>query len=124
MEPHKIHKKNGLTHLLFAIKYAFDGLKVLATETAFLHEVLFFIISLVMFALKGANFVHYFNISLLWFLLLAAEAFNTAIELIVDHISPQISDFAKKAKDLGSFAVFCLICINLLFVGCVLTGLI
>ncbi len=38
-------------------------------------------------------------------LILAAELFNTAIEEIVDHITPERHPFAKKAKDCGSAAV-------------------
>jgi len=37
---------------------------------------------------------------------LAVEALNTAVETIVDEISPQRSQFARRAKDLGSAAVF------------------
>lgn len=36
---------------------------------------------------------------------LAVEALNTAIEEIVDRISPEQSEFARRAKDLGSAAV-------------------
>ena len=38
-------------------------------------------------------------------LVLAAELFNTAIEEVVDHISPGPDPRAKKAKDCGSAAV-------------------
>ncbi len=38
-------------------------------------------------------------------LILAAELFNTAIEEIVDHLSPDHHPFAQKAKDCGSAAV-------------------
>lgn len=38
-------------------------------------------------------------------LVLAAELFNTAIEEVVDHISPDHRPFAKKAKDCGSAGV-------------------
>jgi diacylglycerol kinase (ATP) len=38
-------------------------------------------------------------------LILAAELFNTAIEEIVDHISPERHPFARKAKDCGSAGV-------------------
>lgn len=41
----------------------------------------------------------------LGFLLLAAELMNTAIEEVVDHLSPQLDPRAKKAKDCGSAAV-------------------
>lgn len=37
---------------------------------------------------------------------LALEALNSAIELIVDDVSPQRSEFARRTKDLGSAAVF------------------
>jgi diacylglycerol kinase (ATP) len=35
------------------------------------------------------------------------EALNTAIEELVDRVSPEVSRTGKHAKDLGSFAVFC-----------------
>lgn len=38
-------------------------------------------------------------------LVLAGELLNTAIEEIVDHISPEQHPFAKKAKDCGSAGV-------------------
>ena len=38
-------------------------------------------------------------------LILAAELFNTAIEEVVDHVSPQEHPAAKKAKDCGSAGV-------------------
>jgi len=45
-------------------------------------------------------------------MLIAVEAINTAIEVIIDKISPEISDTGKHAKDLGSFAVMCLLAVN------------
>ena len=41
-------------------------------------------------------------------LMLSLEAINTAIEEVVDRVSPEISEMARNAKDLGSFAVFCI----------------
>lgn len=38
-------------------------------------------------------------------LILAAELANTALEEIVDHLSPDLHPFAKKAKDCGSAMV-------------------
>lgn len=38
-------------------------------------------------------------------LVLAFELVNTAIEAVVDHVLPDISPVAKKAKDCGSAAV-------------------
>jgi len=39
-------------------------------------------------------------------LVLAIEALNTAVEVLVDHLSPAYAEFARHAKDLGSAAVF------------------
>ena len=53
--------------------------------------------------------------AVLFFIMFSVEALNTAIEVIVDRISPEISETGKNAKDLGSLAVFCLIIVNLGF---------
>jgi len=48
----------------------------------------------------------------LFLVLLGFEALNTAVEVVIDRISPEISDTGKHAKDLGSFAVMALITAN------------
>ena len=40
-------------------------------------------------------------------LILAAEMLNSAIEAVVDDVSLEYRELAKRAKDLGSAAVFC-----------------
>jgi len=50
-------------------------------------------------------------------LLFSVEAINTAVEELVDRISPEISTVGRNAKDLGSFSVFCLLVANGLFVA-------
>ncbi len=44
-------------------------------------------------------------------LILAAEAFNTAIERVVDHLSPDHHPLAKAAKDAGSAGVALTACV-------------
>lgn len=56
----------------------------------------------------------------LFCLLVAMEAINTAIEVVIDRISPEISKTGKHAKDLGSFAVMCAVIANLVYVAYVL----
>jgi len=98
-----------------ALTYSFDGFKHAVGETAFRQELLAFCIAMIVFAISGAAAVHYL-IGLILFLILAAfEAVNTTIEHIVDRMSAEKSDFGKHAKDLGSFAVFCLLCANGIF---------
>lgn len=39
-------------------------------------------------------------------LVLSAELLNSAIEAVVDRVSPEISEMAARAKDMGSAATF------------------
>jgi diacylglycerol kinase (ATP) len=47
-------------------------------------------------------------------LLLAVELLNTGIEYVVDHISLDKHDLLGRAKDVGSAAVFMMLCMNAL----------
>jgi diacylglycerol kinase (ATP) len=42
-------------------------------------------------------------------LVLSAELLNSAIEAVVDKVSPEFHELAGRAKDMGSAAVFLLI---------------
>lgn len=42
------------------------------------------------------------------FLVLSAELLNSALEAVVDKVSPEFHEFAGRAKDMGSAAVFVL----------------
>lgn len=105
-------KKRGPGHLLAALRYSFGGFRRILGETAFRHELMAGGALLLVFALIGASPLDFLLQIVLMLVLMAGEALNTAIEVIVDRVSPEISDFAKQAKDLGSFAVFCLILAN------------
>ena len=52
--------------------------------------------------------------------MIAVEALNTAIEVLVDQLSPGWSAWAKEAKDLGSLAVACVIGLLLTYAAVVL----
>ncbi|MCL4150355.1 UNVERIFIED_CONTAM: hypothetical protein GTU68_021893 [Idotea baltica] len=80
---------------------------VLLREMAARIEVGAFVIALIILVLIGAPLHHWIMLSVLFLIVMAAEALNTAIEVIVDRISPEHSDFARDAKDLGSAGVFC-----------------
>ena len=47
-----------------------------------------------------------FILMILFCVVFAIEALNTSIERIIDQLSPQTSEFARIAKDLGSAGVF------------------
>lgn len=111
--PHK--KTEGIRHVLAAASFSFAGFRRMLRETAFRHELLAAAAMLCALVLAGVQANDYIIQGGLMLMLLAVEALNTAIEQIVDRVSPELSVFAKEAKDLGSFAVFCLISANALF---------
>ncbi|MCD1263534.1 diacylglycerol kinase [Shinella sumterensis] len=107
-----ITKKTGFSHLLAAATYSADGARRLLGESAFRHELIAFVVAMVLFVFVGATLFEFVAMTILFLLMIAFEALNTAIEEIVDRVSPEISEMGKHSKDLGSFAVFCLIIAN------------
>lgn len=112
-----IGKKHGLAHLFAAAAYSASGFRRLLKEPAFRHELLYgaFLLGLMIWAAVPPEKILVSLILLL--ILFAVEALNTAIEELTDRISPEISDAARNAKDLGSFAVFCLLVANAIYCG-------
>jgi diacylglycerol kinase (ATP) len=109
----------GIAHLFAATGYSIAGIRSLWAETAFRHELLGLPVVMLVFWAIAAPFWAFGGFAILWLLLIAVEALNTAVEAIVDHISPEWSVAARDAKDLGSLAVMALILANAGFVGIV-----
>lgn len=105
-------KQAGLAHLFSAADYSAGGLTQLAKEAAFRQEVVAGAGLLAAYAIMDVTAAIRLSAAVLFLLLMAMEAVNTAIEEIIDRISPEVSDTGKHAKDLGSLAVFCLILAN------------
>jgi diacylglycerol kinase (ATP) len=110
-----LKKESGLRRIFLATRYSGQGMLRLWREQAFRHEVIAFAAGLLLFAAVGAGVGDYLVFLVLMLVLFAVEALNTAIEELVDRISPEISQVGRHAKDLGSFAVFCLLTANGLF---------
>ncbi len=111
-----IRKASGPRRVLAATRYSLQGLSRLWGEEAFRTEAIAFFLGLALFAVVGASGVDYLVFVILMLLLFSVEALNTAIEELVDRVSPEISTAGRHAKDLGSFAVFCLLLANGFFV--------
>lgn len=105
-------KRAGLSHLWAAAGYSAGGVTRLAREAAFRQEVVAGLGLLVAYSVMEVTVAVRLSAAMLFLLLIAMEAVNTAIEEIIDRISPEMSDTGKHAKDLGSLAVFCLISAN------------
>lgn len=112
----------GFMHLLAAGSYSAGGLRRLWKETAFRHEMLGGAAALALLLWTRASAPELLCFAVLFLALIAVEALNTAVEVIVDHLSPEWSAMARDAKNLGSLAVLCLLGANGLYLAAVLLG--
>ncbi|MBL9049882.1 MAG: diacylglycerol kinase [Tabrizicola sp.] len=117
--PEKPSRKTGLAHFAAAAGYSLAGLRRLAQESAFRQEVALILGLLVLLLLFGASLPEIAGLLAIGLVLVAVEALNTALEEVIDHLSPGWSQFAKNAKDLGSLAVACVIGALLVYAGVV-----
>lgn len=104
--PERPPKRKDFSHVIDAFCYAMQGFwTALKTEAAFRQE---FILGLALFVI---SFILPFTLAVrlilnsLWLLLLVAELFNSAIEAIVDLVTPEWHELAKRAKDMAAGAV-------------------
>ena len=116
--------RGGLLHALDAARYSLAGFRRLLHETAARLELLAGAVVALAYLWVGATIWQWLVSGFLLALILAVEALNTAIELLCDHVSPDWSQMAKEAKDLGSLAVGLLLLIAGCFVVSVLSGII
>ena len=109
----------GVRRLLKAFGYSMEGLKsAFVNEEAFRLESLILVIG-VPLALWLPRIGWHYRLELIGaiLLLMVVELLNSGLEAIVDKASPEIHPLAKRAKDMGSAAVFIAVVINLLFWG-------
>lgn len=95
--------------LVNSFKYAFEGLKAsFKTERNMKIHILIMILTIIAgFALKISTLEWIICITLFG-IVISAELFNTAIETIVDMITPYREPKAKLAKDISAGAVLVL----------------
>jgi len=112
----KSDRAGGVAHIFAAASYSLAGLRRLFRETAFRHEMILGAAAVLLLAVLGATVAEYFVLVGLFLALVAVEALNTAIECIVDRLSPEWEEYARDAKDLGSLAVMCILLCGGLFI--------
>ena len=94
-------------HLFATLGYSLAGARFLLTQRAARLQVAMAVVTGAAFAAAGVGAIQWAVMLALFVASLGVEALNSAIELTVDRVSPEISDYGKHAKDLGSFAVLC-----------------
>ena len=96
----------GLQRILTAARYSPAGLAAAARhETAFQQELLLAVVLVPLGLWLGADGVERALLAGSVLLVLGVELLNSAIEAVVDRVSLDEHELAKRAKDYGSAAV-------------------
>jgi diacylglycerol kinase (ATP) len=104
-------------HIVHAARHSLAGLRHLVlTERAARIEIGVSVLAFLWLLIIGRGIGDFVILLVLFCILMSVEALNTAIERIVDRQSPEISEFARVAKDLGSTAVFFVLAAGGLFI--------
>jgi diacylglycerol kinase (ATP) len=90
-----------------ACSYSKDGLiAAIKNEAAFRQEIVLFCIAIPILYFIPLSLEAKLLLFMAHSMILIVEILNSAIEAAVDLASPEYSRFAKRAKDMGSAAVF------------------
>lgn len=99
--------KTGVSRLVNALGYSVDGFKAaFKHEDAFRQEVFLATVLVPLGLYLGKTGVEKALLIAVVLLVMIVELFNSAIEAAVDHTSLERHPLAKRAKDIGSAAVF------------------
>ncbi len=121
LEPTMTQKNTGWLRIIKAFGYSLAGLKAAwLNEAAFRQEVLLCIILIPFAFLLGNNGLERALLISCIILVLITELLNSAIEALADRISSEQDILIKRAKDIGSAAVFIALCYTILVWGLVL----
>ena len=115
--------KTGLPRLINAFGYSLEGFKAaFKHEDAFRQEVFLAIVLVPLAIFLGKSPIERALMIASVLLVLIVELLNSAIEAAVDHTSTDHHALAKRAKDIGSAAVFLALAIVAIIWGLVLLG--
>ena len=96
-----------LTRIINAFGYSMKGISAaIKYESAFRQEVVLFVVLLPLAFFLGRSYIEYILLAGSLLIVLMVELLNSAIEAVVDHVSPEFAELAGRAKDMGSAAVF------------------
>ena len=112
-----------INRLIKATRCSWEGLQsIFQSEVAFRLEVsVVFVLMPVLYLMDAEYSVKLLLLALLW-LLLIVEVINSAIETIINRISLDLNPLSKKAKDMGSAAVFMTVILNVMAWICALVA--
>jgi diacylglycerol kinase (ATP) len=102
--PHKM--RTGIDRVLHAFGYSMQGLSAaIRFESAFRQEAALAVVLLPAAFWLGRNWIEVALLAGSVLLVMIVELLNSAIEAVVDRVSLDLHELAKRAKDYGSAAV-------------------
>ena len=104
VNPQKSRK--GLDRILHAGGYSIEGLRAGWHETAFSQEAILATFLVPLSFWLGQNWVETALLAGSVLMVMIVELLNTSVESAIDRIGPEWHDLSKRAKDMGSAAVF------------------
>ncbi|MCQ2443947.1 MAG: diacylglycerol kinase [Mailhella sp.] len=105
--------REGFFHVFKAAGYSLAGLRTgLRLSLAFRQEAAILAVLIVMLAAFGKPFTTWLAALGAWFLVMAAELLNTALEETLNLITRDYNIAVKHAKDMASAAVFLMLALN------------
>ena len=110
--------KKGLLRIWHAFLFSLSGLRIaFKNEIAFRQELFAFVILTVVAIILPVSSTMKILLIVSIISVMIVELLNSAIETIVDKVSPEYSTSAKRAKDMGSSAVFlAIVCATVIWI--------
>lgn len=103
-------ERRGIRQIGFAFIWSMKGLRAAwRHEASFRLEAMLAIVLIPIGAWLGHGPIEKILLVATPLMVLSAELLNSAIEAVVDKVSPEFNEFAGRAKDMGSAAVFLLL---------------
>lgn len=116
--------KTGLSRIVAAFFYSADGLRTtFNNEAAFRQELFFYIVLLPILYFLPISLEFKYLLFSVNTLVLIVELLNSAVEAVVDLVSPNYNTYAKQAKDMGSAAVMLSVSLALVLWGCAILSI-
>ncbi len=96
----------GLNRIWHAGRYSMQGLRTGWNETAFRQEALLAVLLVPLGFWLGQSWVERSLLAGAVVMVLIVELLNTCVEAAIDRVGPEWNELSKRAKDMGSAAVF------------------
>ena len=112
--------RTGLSRVWHAGLYSLAGLRAGWREPAFRQEAILAVVLVPLSFWLGRSWVEVVMLAGSVLLVMIVELLNTGIETVVDRIGPEWHALSKRAKDMGSAAVFMLMMNVVLVWACIL----